>query len=35
MDADRFHGGRSESRLDGGWVHNLRVAAGLVLQFGR
>lgn len=31
---DRFGTGR-ETRLDFGYVHNLRAAAGLVLQFGR
>lgn len=32
---DRFGAGRGDTRLDSGFVHNLRAAAGLVLQFGR
>jgi hypothetical protein len=32
---DGFRTSRSDTRLDFGYVHNLRVAGGLVLQFGR
>lgn len=32
---DRFRTSRGDTRLDSGFVHNLRAAAGLVLQFGR
>jgi hypothetical protein len=32
---DRFRAARSDTRLDFGYVHNLRAAAGLVLHFGR
>jgi len=33
--ADRFRGGGGGTRLNSGFVHNFRVAGGLVLQFGR
>lgn len=32
---DRVAGARSDTHLDFGYVHNLRAAAGLVVQFGR
>jgi hypothetical protein len=35
VELDRFHAGRGETRVESGFVHNLRAAAGLVLQFGR
>ena len=35
VELDRFRPGRGETRVDSGFVHNLRAAAGLVLQFGR
>jgi hypothetical protein len=35
VDPSALVGVRSETRLDTGYVHNLRAAAGLVLQFGR
>jgi hypothetical protein len=35
VELDRFHSGRGETRVESGFVHNLRAAAGLVLQFGR